>query len=260
MVEEIAAADQRRLKEISAAAQVVAEAKSVLEREKTALEASKEELKASQVVLEEKRAEADKLLAELIATGDKYQKLLDAAEAAAADLKADISNAQDEYDDAKYQQWLSTSVPPTTSSSASGGSAGTSNVVGGATWLVPCTYTRMTSPYGWREHPVYGGRRFHYGIDLGAPSGTPIIASRAGRVTIAQYSSSAGYYVELNHGDGFSSQYMHMTHYIVSPGQQVSAGQVIGYVGSTGASTGPHLHFSVLYNGSHVNPANYIKI
>ena len=260
MVEEIAAADQRRLKEISAAAQVVAEAKSVLEREKAALEASKEELKASQTVLEEKRAEADKLLAELIATGDKYQKLLDAAEAAAADLKADISDVQDEYDDAKYQQWLSTSVPPTTSSSASGGIAGTGNVVSGATWLVPCTYTRMTSPYGWREHPVYGGRRFHYGIDLGAPSGTPIIASRAGRVTIAQYSSSAGYYVELNHGDGFSSQYMHMTHYIVSPGQQVSAGQVIGYVGSTGASTGPHLHFSVLYNGSHVNPANYIKI
>ena len=260
MVEEIAAADQRRLKEISAAAQVVADAKAVLEQEKAALEASREELKASQTVLEEKRAEADKLLAELVATGAKYQKLLDAAEAAAADLKADISDVQDEYDDAKYQQWLSTSVPPTTSSSASGGTAGTGNVVGGATWLVPCTYTRMTSPYGWREHPVYGGRRFHYGIDLGAPSGTPIIASRAGKVTIAQYSSSAGYYVELNHGDGFSSQYMHMTHYIVSPGQQVSAGQVIGYVGSTGASTGPHLHFSILYNGSHVNPANYIKI
>ena len=174
MVEEIAAADQRRLKEISAAAQVVAEAKSVLEREKAALEASKEELKASQTVLEEKRAEADKLLAELIATGDEYQKLLDAAEAAAADLKADISDVQDEYDDAKYQQWLSTSVPPTTSSSASGGIAGTGNVVSGATWLVPCTYTRMTSPYGWREHPVYGGRRFHYGIDLAANTGTAI--------------------------------------------------------------------------------------
>lgn len=260
MVEEIAAADQRRLKEMSEAAKVVEEAKTVLEKEKAALETSKEELKASQLTLEEKRAEADALLANLVATGEEYQKLLDAAEAAASDLSADIGNAQDAYDDAKYQQWLSTSVPPNTVPSASGGSAGGSNVVGGVTWLVPCSYTRMTSPYGWRDHPVYGGRRFHYGVDLAAPSGTPIIATRSGTVTTATYASSAGYYVAIDHGDGYSSQYMHMTHYIVGRGDRVSAGQVIGYVGSTGASTGPHLHFSVLYNGSHVNPANYIKI
>ena len=118
----------------------------------------------------------------------------------------------------------------------------------------------MSSAYGWRIHPVYGGKKFHYGIDLANSSGTPIIATRDGKVTVAKYSSSAGYYVTLNHGDGFSSQYMHMTHYIVKVGQSVSAGQVIGYMGSTGASTGPHLHFSILYNGSHVNPANYIKV
>lgn len=257
MVEEIAAADQRRLNEMSAAAEEVASAKAELETEKAALEVSKEELAASQVTLEKKRAEADKLLDELIATGEEYQKLLDAAEEEAARAGDDLEDAQDAYDDAKYQQWLSTSVPPTTSSSPSGGGSGN---VSGAKWLIPCNYTRFSSPFGWRLHPVYGDYRFHYGVDLAAPSGTPIVASRSGVVTTATYSSSAGYYVTVDHQDGYSSKYLHMTHYIVSVGQYVSAGQVIGYVGSTGASTGPHLHFSILYNGSHVNPADYIDI
>ena len=80
-----------------------------------------------------------------------------------------------------------------------------------------------------------------------------------GTVTTTSYNNSAGYYVTINHGDGFSTSYLHMTHYIVSEGQRVSAGQVIGYVGSTGVSTGPHLHFTIYYNGATVNPANYIN-
>ena len=86
----------------------------------------------------------------------------------------------------------------------------------------------------------------------------PIYASRAGTVTTATFGKSAGYYVTINHGDGFSSVYMHMTHYVVSKGTKVSQGQVIGYMGSTGVSTGNHLHFGISYNGSYVNPANYI--
>lgn len=248
MVEQIAAADQRRLQEITEASKAVEAAKEVLEEEKAALEESKAELAESQKTLEEKRAEAEKLLAELIATGEEYEKLLDEAEDAAAELKDDISDAQSAYDKKKKEQQAI--IKP----------GGVPNTVNGVTWLVPCKYKRMSSAYGWRIHPVYGGKKFHYGIDLANSSGTPIIATRDGKVTVAKYSSSAGYYVTLNHGDGFSSQYMHMTHYIVKVGQSVSAGQVIGYMGSTGASTGPHLHFSILYNGSHVNPANYIKV
>lgn len=180
--------------------------------------------------------------------------MLDEAEESAAKIGTELDGVQEEYDDAKYQQWLSTNVPTT-----SGGSNG-SNVVDGVTWLIPCNYTRFSSPFGYRWHPVYGDWRFHYGVDLAAASGTPIVATRAGKVTTATYSSSAGYYVTLDHGDGFSSKYLHMSYYIVSPGQYVAAGQVIGYVGSTGTSTGPHLHFSILYNGSHVNPADYINI
>ncbi len=260
MVEEIAAADQRRLKEMSEAAQVVAETKASLETEKAGLEENKKTLNESQTELEAKRAEADKLLAELVATGDEYEKLLEEAEAEAGRLDDDIGDAKEAYDNAKYQEWLATSVPPTTSSRPSGGSAGTSNVVSGATWLVPCNYTRFSSPYGYRIHPVYKDWRFHYGVDLSAPSGTPIIASRGGTVVTAKYSSSAGYYVTIDHGDGFQTIYMHMTHYVVKKGDTVSAGQTIGYVGSTGTSTGPHLHFGVKYNGSYVNPANYINI
>ena len=88
----------------------------------------------------------------------------------------------------------------------------------------------------------------------------PIKATRSGKVTTAQYSSSAGYYVKIDHGDGFASIYMHMTHYIVKKGQQVEAGQVIGYMGSTGTSTGSHLHFGITYKGTYVNPKKYIKI
>ena len=258
MVEEIAASDRRRLKEMSEAAKVVEETKASLEEERAALEESKKELTAAQETLEQRRAEADKLLAELIATGDKYEKLLEAAEDNAKDLSSDINDKQQEYNDAKYQQWLSTSVPPTTSSKPANTTT-EAPVVSGLKWVMPCRYTKFTSPYGWRIHPIYGYRKFHYGVDLAAPSGTPIVATRAGVVEKTSYDSSSGYYVKIDHQDGFASKYLHMTHYIVKPGQSVSAGQVIGYVGSTGASTGPHLHFAIMYKGSHVNPAAYIR-
>lgn len=252
MITEIAAADRRRLKEISEVAEEIARVKEELGTQKLALEDSKAELAESQKVLEEKRAEADKLLADLIARGEEFQQLLDVAELDAAALGSDIKDVQNQYDAAKRAEWLATSVP----TPASGG--GSDAPASSAKWLRPTNYVRVSSPYGWRTHPIYGDYRFHYGVDLSASSGTPIYASRGGRVTIATYSSSGGYYVEINHGDGFSSRYLHMTHYIVSVGQTVSAGQVIGYVGSTGASTGPHLHFSVLYNGNYVNPSAYI--
>lgn len=260
MVEEIAASDQRRLKEMSAAAQAVADAKQTMETEKAGLEDNKQVLSQTEEELDKKREEADKLLADLIATGDEYEKLLADAEDEASRLEGDIADAKDAYDDAKYQEWLATSVPPTTSSKPTSGNAGTSNTINGIKWLVPCKYNSFTSPFGWRVHPTYKDWRFHYGVDLSAPKGTPIVASRSGTVKTATFNSSAGFYVTLDHGDGFETVYMHMTHYIVSPGDIVSAGQVIGYVGSTGTSTGAHLHFGVRLNGSYVNPANYIKI
>ncbi|MBR4863536.1 MAG: peptidoglycan DD-metalloendopeptidase family protein [Oscillospiraceae bacterium] len=258
MVREIAAADRRRLKEMSDAAEAIANAKEVLETEKTALEATRVELDEAQKVLEEKRAEADRLLAELVATGAEYQKYLDEVESKAAANQSELDAAQDRLEAAEREQWLSTSVPAKPVGTP-GNVSTSSRPVDGLTWVSPCNYVLLTSPFGWRTHPIHGDYRFHYGVDLAGPIGTPIVATRSGVVTTTTYDSSSGYYVVVDHQDGYVSKYLHLTHYIVSPGTYVNAGQVIGYMGSTGASTGSHLHFSIQYNGSHVNPMDYIR-
>ena len=257
MVQEIAAADQRRMREISAVAEEVAKAQAELESEKAALEETRAELDETQKTLEEKRAEADELLLQLIAKGEEYEALLDESEAMQDELMKQIAAKEKEYDQAKYKEWLATSVAttkPTTSSTKPSGSAPSSSG-----WVTPVPYYTLTSPFGMRKHPVLGYERMHNGVDMACASGTPIYASRSGVVTVASYQAGgAGNYVSINHGDGFSSIYMHMTRYIVSVGQYVNAGQVIGYVGSTGISTGPHLHFGISYKGTYVNPMDYL--
>ncbi len=267
MVQEIQKSDRRRIAELTAAADQVAAAQKALETEKAELETTKAELSGIQASLEEKRAKSDALLQELNAKGEEYEKQVEAGEDEIEALLKEIAQKEKEYDEAKdreYQQWLSTSVPPTTKPKPNTGTGNNSqkppaNVVAGIKWTMPCKYTLFTSPYGYRMHPVYGTWKFHSGVDLAAPSGTPIYASRSGTVTTAANNKSMGNYVTINHGDGFSTSYLHMTHYIVSKGQRVTAGQVIGYVGSTGVSTGPHLHFTIYYNGETVNPADYIN-
>ena len=125
----------------------------------------------------------------------------------------------------------------------------------------PLAYsTGVTCAYGPRIHPINGNKSFHYGVDLAAGMGTEIYATKSGTVTGATYGEANGYYVTINHGDGYSSIYAHMTNYVVSAGDTVKQGQLIGYVGTTGWSTGPHLHFEILLNGSNVNPMNYISL
>ena len=144
------------------------------------------------------------------------------------------------------------------SGNSGGNSGGGSGFVSGESWRRPCSWIKLTSPYGYRTHPTTGQWKFHNGVDLANNQGTPIYAARSGKVTVATYGGTYGYYVTINHGDGFSSLYAHMTHYTVSKGQTVKKGDIIGYMGSTGRSTGPHLHFSIFLNGSSVNPMNYI--
>ena len=265
MIDEIAAADRKRLQEMNEAAEEVAVAQDALEAEKEELEVVKEEMDAAQAVLDEKRAEADAVLDELVKKGYELEELYAQMEADEDAIMNEIAQKEKEYNEAKRREWIqymSTYVtqPPATQP---GGGGGTTSSGGGASssgWLVPCAYRAVSSPFGPRPAPTAGASTNHQGVDLSAPQGTPIYASRTGIVTTATYGKSAGYYVSINHGDGFSSIYMHMTNYIVSKGQAVSAGQVIGYVGSTGVSTGPHLHFGISYNGVYVNPANYVAL
>ncbi len=257
MVEEIAASDNRRLEELGKAAEEVEMAQEVLAGEKQELEAAKQELDDTQIEMDEKRAEADALLQELLSKADDLEAL--EAEFLAQDeaFLEEIAKKEQEFDAAKQAEWeayMATYVPPTTAPSG-GGSASSS---GG--WLVPCNYTSITSPFGYRTAPTSGASTYHQGVDLDTGTGDPVWATRAGVVSVAGYGSAAGNYVQINHQDGYSSIYMHLSSYCVSSGQIVSAGQLIGYTGATGVATGDHLHFGISYNGVYVNPCNLVNL
>ena len=257
MVQEINAADQRRLKEISEVAQQVSTVQSELVREKAELDAVRKELDAAEVTMAEKRAEADKLLAELVARGEEFEALIDESEDLQSDLMKQIAQKEKDLKAQEYKEWLATYVPTTRPSGTD--TTPSTQAPSSSGWVKPLRSYTITSPFGMRVHPISGVYKMHEGVDLSAPQGTPIYAAKSGKVTTTSFQAGgAGYYVSINHGDGFSSVYMHMTHYIVKPGDYVNAGQVIGYVGSTGGSTGPHLHFGIAYNGKYVNPMNYI--
>ena len=125
-------------------------------------------------------------------------------------------------------------------------------------WPVPSS-GRITSSFGSREAPVDGASTSHKGIDIGAQEGSDILAAEKGTVVISTYSESAGNYVMISHGGGIYTVYMHMNKRLVSVDEEVSAGQKIGYVGSTGYSTGPHLHFGIRINGEYVDPQIYVR-
>ena len=257
MIQEIAASDRRRMEEMAAVAEEIALAQEDLEREKAALETTRSELSAAQDALAARRAEADEILRQLIAKGEEYAQMIEDSEALQDELMQEIAQAEKDLKDAEYREWLATYVPPTTYPSDD--TTPSTDIPSSSGWICPVPYYTLTSPFGMRVHPIRGTWTMHNGVDMAAAQGTPIYASRSGKVTTASFQAGgAGYYVSINHGDGFSSIYMHMTHYIVSPGQYVTAGQVIGYVGSTGGSTGPHLHFGISYQGTYVNPMNYI--
>ena len=275
MVEEIAASDIRRLQELSDAADAVEVSRQELALEKEELDATKAELDATQAQLDEKREEADALIQELLSHAEELEALQEQKEKEDEELMAHIAEMEQAYNRAKEEEWLAhiatatTAAPTTQPGGGDGGidfgngggsnNSGGNNNAGSTSWIRPCSYVKVTSPYGFREQPTAGASRFHQGIDLGAPAGTTIVASRAGTVTSAGYSNSLGWYVTINHGDGFSSMYGHMLGpAYVSSGSYVSQGQSIGGVGSTGISTGNHLHFAILYNGAYQNPAAYV--
>jgi murein DD-endopeptidase MepM/ murein hydrolase activator NlpD len=124
---------------------------------------------------------------------------------------------------------------------------------------IPVEGVHLTSRFGMRVHPVLGGRRQHKGIDLAAPAGTPIHATADGMVSKAEWFSSYGLYVSLEHGGEIQTRYGHMSRMNVYAGQRVQKGDVIGYVGTTGRSTGPHLHYEVRIAGEAVNPMPYMQ-
>ena len=270
MVEEIASADQRRLEEMRQASLAVEEAQAALNAEKAELESTRAELDVLEEDLMVKRQEADAILVELNAKDDILEDLLEKQHDADEALQKEIAAAEKAYNEQKKkeeeekrrQEEEEKKKQEALQQQQQQQQKPDSTVTAGIKWTRPCSYRYLSSPYGYRVHPVYGTWKFHSGVDLAGPQGTPIVATRDGTVTMAKtgYNGGNGNYVTINHGDGFSSSYLHMLENLqVSVGQKVKAGQVIGYMGSTGISTGPHLHFTIYYNGNTVNPADYIS-
>jgi murein DD-endopeptidase MepM/ murein hydrolase activator NlpD len=126
--------------------------------------------------------------------------------------------------------------------------------------IAPVHGFRLTSSYGMREHPILGGEHMHKGLDLAVAAGTPVYAPADGVVEKASWFSSYGNFIEIAHGGNMETRYGHLSGYNVVEGQQVHKGDVIGYVGSTGRSTGPHLHYEVRIGGEAVDPSPYMQM
>jgi Membrane proteins related to metalloendopeptidases len=119
--------------------------------------------------------------------------------------------------------------------------------------------THLHTTFGMRFHPIFLMWRDHKGLDFTAPKGSPVYATGDGTASYAQFSPSYGNVVFIDHGYQFETRYAHLTNYIVSPGQNVKRGQVVGYVGNTGVSVSPHLHYEVFFNGTAINPINFFQ-
>lgn len=243
--------DRNMLTEFQQIVEAVAEQEEMLKTEYAELETLQDSLIAKQEELnqlvEGKEEELKQISADLGATQERLAQLKEAA-AAAARKQEELARLAKAQAAAQAQ-----------ANAGSGGGAGAAVVSGNGMFTHPCPgYSRISSEFGWREAPIAGAGNNHKGMDLAAPAGTPIYAAAAGTVTTARYSSSAGNWVVINHGNGLQTYYMHASALYVSEGQSVSKGQNIAAVGSTGQSTGPHLHFQVMQNGTPVNPRNYL--
>ena len=266
MIQEIATADTTRLEALEKTSREVESAKTLLAQEKVTLDLAREEMEKKQIALAQKREEASALLLELLAKGQEYEDLVEKSEEAMEDMQQaledmeiKLSDAQKrEYEEMLRQQEEEAKKNQTTESRP------TYNK-GDITWALPCDYNRVSSPFGYRFHPVTGKWKGHTGVDLTPPKGTPsnqqvpIYATRSGVVVYAGWDSGGGgNYVSIDHLDNYKSQYMHLDSYVVKTGDAVTIGQLIGYMGNTGTSTGRHLHFTIRhYEYYEKNPGRF---
>ena len=229
----IVSADLNLITEIRAERELILQKKQQLEAQRQQLAKLQAEAEAKKTVVENKKQDQLIVLARL-----QDEKAL--AEASYAELQATSQDIEARIR-ARQQQ---------------GASAG--QVVHGSGVFIWPTSGPITSPFGYRIHPIFGTQIYHSGIDIGVDTGTPIVAADSGVVVEADWLGGYGYAVVIDHGNGLSTLYGHNSELAVSPGQSVQQGQVIAYAGSTGYSTGPHCHFEVRVDGSPVDPMGYL--
>ena len=211
--------------------------------------------------LADQRAEADALIADLSAKQDELRAAYETYDQLEDEVRQQILDVQAQYENALADEEAARKIEEARQQASSGNTSKPSSTSSsGFLYPLPSGTSYVSCAYGYRYHPIYGYYAMHYGVDLAAGAGTAIYATKSGTVTVATYSNVNGYYVTLNHNDGYASLYAHMTNYVVSPGDYVNQGDVIGYVGTTGWSTGAHLHFEIFYGGSNVNPMDYVSV
>jgi murein DD-endopeptidase MepM/ murein hydrolase activator NlpD len=244
LVSAIMEEDERLYQELKQSKLATIEAKESLEQAKLDEEAEK-------VALEDKQAELSVQQEEAAALIDEIEKNIEQSQALYEELNADANAIQDEIN-AKMEQLKREEEAKL--------AAGDSVIVGTGSFIWPAPSSKkVTSLFGTRLHPIYNTYRYHAGIDIGAKRGTNCIAADTGTVITAKYSSSYGNYIVISHGNGVTTLYAHLDSILVNNGDVVTQGDVIGKIGSTGASTGPHLHFEISVNGSRVNPLDYFS-
>lgn len=261
-IQDIAKADQAMLEQMQETALAIEAAKADIEISRLEMEDAKADLNVLNEQLEVQRNQADALIVQLLVENDQLNSTLDEYGEMEAQIREEMATAQLAYENALADEEAARLIAAAKAAAEAAAAQGTtttpstSATSGGFTHPVPGAY--VSCAYGYREHPIYGYYSLHSGTDFSANSGTPIYAVKSGTVTTATYNSVYGYMVTVNHNDGFTSTYCHMTHYTVGVGDTVSQGEIVGYVGSTGWSTGPHLHFELAYGGSTVNPMDYL--
>lgn len=234
MIQRIYRNDQDTLVELEEQHQILEEKQAVLEAEKTALA--------------EEKTKADEKKAELEVSQAALQEKLDALNAEADAISAEIAERQRQAEEKRKQEEAEREP---------GGDYSGNSGVGTGQFIWPCDSTYITSEFGYRIHPLTGIYTGHTGIDIGCSMNSPIYAADSGTVILSGWYGGYGYAVVVDHGDGISTLYGHNDYLTVDVGDKVSQGEVIASSGSTGWSTGPHLHFEVRINGEYVDPMNY---
>lgn len=223
------------------------------------LEATKAAIEEKEKTLKAELEELEMMQAELESQKKKVNTSINAKKGELSAKAEELGNASSEQGD--YQKQLEEQEKLLNEIEEQIAKAANPGAYDGETtgFIWPCPgYTRISSYFGPRPQPVPGASTYHKGVDLAAPYGSDILASASGVVTTSRYSASAGNYIVIAHGNGMSTVYMHASSLLVSVGETVSQGQVIAKVGSTGYSSGNHLHFGVIKNGSYVDPLGYI--
>jgi murein DD-endopeptidase MepM/ murein hydrolase activator NlpD len=251
---DLVAANEYAVSVIRSDQQIVAE----IQATKATIEAQRTDIEARQQVLATRRAEAAKVAQQIAA-------MVSERAAARGAILQEIARRNALLDQVRsrksaYTRALNSLLAESRSIEAllRGAQRGQSVIQGRGGYLKWPVTGHITSGYGWRTHPIYGDRSFHTGIDIGAPSGRTVRAARYGRVLYTGYKGAYGLVVIIDHGNSLATIYAHLSRTYVRSGERVSTLESIGAVGSTGWSTGPHLHFEVRVNGQHQNPIRWL--